>query len=90
MTNGPVSGSTPVSRRQHGRISKAVDAWADAELDDARARSVAAHVQHCWDCSSAAQTARLVKRSLRRLRDREPPGLAAARPHRFAERLLRR
>ncbi|MBW3669190.1 MAG: hypothetical protein KY443_08255 [Actinobacteria bacterium] len=67
-----------------------MDAWVDAELDDAEARRIADHVRHCWDCSSAAETARLVKRSLRRLRDREPRRPAAARLERFAHRLVHR
>ena len=76
-----------MTRREHRRVSEAIDAGVDAELDDDTARRVAAHAHDCWDCSAAAETARLLKRSLRQSRDREPPRLATARLHRFAERL---
>ncbi len=59
----------------------------DAELDDDRSRAMAAHVRACWGCSSAAETARLVKRSLRRLRQTQPPPLASVRLRRFARDL---
>ena len=64
-----------------------IDAWIDGELDAAKARIVAAHVRDCWDCSSAAETTRLVKRSLRSRGDREPRHLATARLARFAHQL---
>jgi len=82
-----------MSRLQHRRMSKAVDAWVDAwvdaELEAPRAQLVAAHVRECWDCSSAAETARLVKRSLQRLHAAAPRRLASARLKRFAQELLR-
>jgi len=59
----------------------------DAELDEATTKAVAAHVRACWGCSSAAETARLVKRSLRRLRQTQPPPLASMRLRRFAREL---
>ena len=61
----------------------------DAELDDAAAKSMAIHLQDCWDCSSAAETAKLIKRSLRLVPARQPSPLAAARLHRYAARLVR-
>ena len=76
-----------VNRRQHRRLSKLVDAWIDGELDDALTRSMAEHVADCWDCSSAAETTRLVKRALCARARREPPGIAAVRLHRFAASL---
>lgn len=81
----PASPGYPsVSPRQHRRLRIAVDAWVDAELDEATTRAVAAHVRACWGCSSAAETARLVKRSLRRLREAQPSPLASVRLRRFA------
>ena len=55
-----------MTRREHRRYRKAVDAWVDGELDAAAATSTAAHLRECWDCSSAAEIAKLVKHSLRR------------------------
>lgn len=78
-----------MTRREHRRLRRAVDAWVDRELDDATAHEVAAHLHECWDCSSAAETTRLLKRSLRGRRDREPPRLATLRLQRFAEDLVR-
>lgn len=78
-------GSFAVSRRQHRGLRRAVDAWVDAELDEDGAGAVAAHVRSCWGCSSAAETARLVKRSLGRLRQAQP--LASVRLRRFARDL---
>ncbi len=75
---------------QHRRVSRAVDAWVDAELDPPRAGQVAAHVGECWDCSSAAETARLIKRSLRGRADGQPGRLATARLQRLAQQLLGR
>lgn len=69
-------------------MRRAVDAWVDGELDAETAEAVAHHLRICWDCSSAAETTRLVKSALRAHRDREPPPLAAARLRRFADRLV--
>ncbi|MGH9151268.1 MAG: zf-HC2 domain-containing protein [Acidimicrobiales bacterium] len=79
-----------MSRRLHRRLRRAVDAWVDAELDEAEAAAVAAHLRTCWRCSSAAETARLVKECLRRLRHAQPPPLASARLRRFARDLAGR
>lgn len=76
-------------RREHRRFAKKVDAWVDAEVDEAGASLIALHLRECWDCSSAAEMARLIKGSLARLPDREPSPLAGARMHRYAQRLLR-
>jgi hypothetical protein len=72
---------------EHRQIGRVIDAWVDRELDDVAAGRVTRHVRDCWDCSSAAESARLIKRSLRGLRDREPPRLALTRLFRFAQRL---
>lgn len=66
-----------------------VDAWVDTEVDEAGASFIALHLRECWDCSSAAEMAKLIKGSLGRLPDREPSPLAAARMHRYAQRLVR-
>lgn len=80
-------GFPDVTRRQHRRLSKLVDAWVDGELDDAATFAVATHVSGCWDCSAAAETTRLLKRALHARARREPPGLAALRLHRYAATL---
>lgn len=78
-----------MTRREHRRFRRTVDAWVDAELDGAAAESLALHLHDCWDCSSAAEMAKLIKGSLRLLPDRQPSPLAAARMHRYADRLVR-
>ncbi|MGH9268241.1 MAG: zf-HC2 domain-containing protein [Acidimicrobiales bacterium] len=76
-----------MTRWQHRRLSRLVDAWVDGELEAAQSRLLAAHVAECWDCSSAAETTRLVKRALHARARREPPGIAAMHLHRFAASL---
>jgi len=76
-----------VTRVQHRRLRKAIDAWVDAEVHGISRVTVAAHLRECWDCSSAAETTLLVKRSLRRLGEARPPPLAAARLRRLASEL---
>lgn len=78
-----------MKRREHRRFRKTVDAWVDAEVDAVVERSIAVHLHDCWDCSSAAEMAKLIKRSLSRLPGREPSPMAGARMHRYAERLVR-
>lgn len=65
-----------------------VDALVDDELDGPTAEFVGAHLRECWECSVMAETARLIKRSLRRTAGREPPSLATARLRHFSQRLL--
>ncbi|MDP9386491.1 MAG: zf-HC2 domain-containing protein [Actinomycetota bacterium] len=79
-----------MTRRQHRRLSRTVDAWVDGELDAERTSLVVAHLDDCWDCSAAAEMARLIKRSLRLRCDRQPPGIAATRLRRFADGLPQR
>jgi hypothetical protein len=78
-----------VTRRQHRHLARGIDAWIDAELDASAAAAVDAHVRDCWHCSSAVELTRLLKRSLRARRQREPSGVAVARLRRFAAGLDR-
>jgi anti-sigma factor RsiW len=50
----------------HRRMSRAVAAYLDGELDAAGAMAVAAHLRECWDCSRETEVLRMIKRSLRR------------------------
>jgi anti-sigma factor RsiW len=72
----------------HSRMRRAVDAYVDGELPPARAAAVEAHLTDCWGCSGDAETLRLMKRSLRRLRHRGPSELTLARLRRWAEGLV--
>ena len=69
-------------------MRRAVDAYVDGALPPARAAVVEAHLDECWGCSGYAETLRLMKRSLRRLRDRRPTQLTVARLRRWAEGLV--
>jgi anti-sigma factor RsiW len=77
-----------VTRLRHRRLRRSVDALVDGELDVAWAAVVEQHVRTCWECSAAADAARLIKRSLRRRAEREPTSLATARLLRYSDRLL--
>jgi anti-sigma factor RsiW len=72
----------------HDRMRRATDAYLDGELPPDGAAAVEAHLHECWGCSGYAETLRLMKRSLRRLRDRRPTELTAARLRRWAEGLV--
>jgi predicted anti-sigma-YlaC factor YlaD len=73
----------------HRRMRRAVDAYIDGELGSPqRFVEVQAHLDECWGCSGYAETVRLLKRSLRRLADRQPTDLAAARLRRWATDLM--
>ena len=65
----------------------AVDAWIDGELPPSSAAVVRAHLEECWDCSAAAETLRLIKRSLANLARDNPPLVASARLRRYAHGL---
>lgn len=72
----------------HYRMRRAVDAYIDGELrTPERIAAVHAHLDQCWGCSGYAETLRLVKRSLRRLADRQPTDLTVARLRRWATEL---
>ena len=69
----------------HRRMSRAVDAYVDGELcSPERIAEVETHLDRCWGCSGYAETLRLLKRSLRRLADRQPTDLGIARLRRWA------
>jgi anti-sigma factor RsiW len=72
----------------HSRMRRAIDAYLDSELPPHAVVAVEAHLDECWGCSGQAETARLMKRSLRRLRDRRPTELMVDRLRRWAEGLV--
>lgn len=73
---------------RHRRYLRAVDALVDDELDEETTSSMLAHVRECWQCSVAAETTQLIKRSLRRMGGKEPTLLAAGRLRRLGDRPL--
>ncbi len=70
----------------HRRLKRALSAHLDGELDAAASAVVAAHLRECWECSGDAELLRMVKRSLRNLRERQADRLATVRLYRFAAR----
>jgi predicted anti-sigma-YlaC factor YlaD len=73
----------------HRRMRRAVEVYIDGELRiPAQIAAVQAHLDECWGCSGYAETLRLLKRSLRRLAQRQPSDLAAARLRQWATELL--
>ncbi len=73
-----------MTRLAHRRLRQQIDAYLDGELDGARARTIAAHLQDCWDCNDAAHDLRLIRASLARLRRDGPASLTLARLKRWA------
>ncbi|MGH9185184.1 MAG: zf-HC2 domain-containing protein [Acidimicrobiales bacterium] len=71
----------------HRRLQRAVSAFVDGELDGDTFAAVATHLRECWGCSGDAELARLMKASLRHLRDRDRDVLVAMRLRRFAAQL---
>jgi hypothetical protein len=69
-------------------MRRAVEAYLDGELQPEAGAQVARHLSICWDCSVIAETLRLLRRSLRHLRDVNPPTVAERRLRRFAEDLV--
>jgi len=67
-----------------------VTAHLDGELLDPSAQVVWHHLSQCWDCSSDAETLRLIKHSLRTQRQSTTATLAFRRLDRFARRLPER
>jgi len=76
-----------MNRLSHRRMRRAVSAFDEGVFDGDTAAAVAAHLRRCWGCSGDAELARMMKRSLRRLADRQPDSLAAVRLRRFAASL---
>lgn len=60
-----------------------MSAYVDGELEPAQRGAVVCHLADCWDCSSDAETLRLMKHSLRRLGRRRAPELALRRLQRI-------
>jgi len=73
-----------MSSLRHRRIRRWITPYLDGELDRARARAVADHLEDCWGCSGDVSTLRLVKHSLGGLGARTPTSLAGARLRRWA------
>lgn len=68
----------------HRSMRRAVEAYVDGEVrSPSRLTEVRAHLDECWGCSGDADTLRLVKRSLRRLRDHRPTELSVIRLRRW-------
>jgi anti-sigma factor RsiW len=68
-------------------MRRAVEAYLDGELDPDDQAEAARHLSICWECSTAAETLRLIKRALRLRRDRTPSTVAERRLERFAASL---
>jgi predicted anti-sigma-YlaC factor YlaD len=49
-------------------MRRQIDAYLDGELDGVPARTIAEHLQDCWDCNDTANDLRLIRASLARLR----------------------
>ncbi|MFO7592093.1 MAG: zf-HC2 domain-containing protein [Acidimicrobiia bacterium] len=74
----------------HRRQRRLVQAYLDGELDDAARRAAVEHLEACFDCSSAAETHQLVRKSLCRLATVAMPPLALLRLRRYGHDLARR
>lgn len=74
----------------HRELSRLVQAYLDHELRGDPAQRAAAHLQVCFDCSTDAETRRLVRHSLRRIAERSGPRPATARLCRYGQDLVRR
>jgi anti-sigma factor RsiW len=71
----------------HHRYRRAVDPYADGELDRRAAQALADHLRECEGCSHDLTVVMAIKGSLRHLTGREPPTLAATRLRRWATSL---
>lgn len=72
---------------RHHRMRRMVGAYLDGELGgDARAE-VARHLSVCWECSTVAETIRLIRRSLRQRGDRSAMSRSERRLRQFAVNL---
>ncbi|MFP3899725.1 MAG: zf-HC2 domain-containing protein [Acidimicrobiia bacterium] len=73
----------------HRRMRRNIAAYVDGELSDrALVTRVEEHLRECWMCSCDAETWRLIRCSLRRLAQRRPVDLGAARLRRRARRVV--
>ncbi len=79
-----------MSAWRHHQLRRLVQAYLDGELHDDPARRAAEHLRECFDCSTDAETGRLVRYSLRRLAARAGPQLVELRLRRYGEDLVRR
>lgn len=70
----------------HLRWRKAIDAYADGELNPQLLAGMAAHVRRCWRCSRDVELTGMIKASLRQRRRAVP--LPVARLRRFATQLI--
>lgn len=73
--------------RTHRHLRRAIDRYADGELDAVSAQALAVHVLECEQCNQELAMVRAIKGSLRRLADAEPPALAVARLRRWTATL---
>ncbi|HEX9549269.1 MAG TPA: hypothetical protein VF942_18150 [Acidimicrobiales bacterium] len=73
----------------HLRLCRAVEAYFDGELPPGADAEVSRHLSACWECSSRAETLRLVKHALRHGAGGSPRWLAERRLRRFAHGLTR-
>ena len=76
-----------MSKWAHRRTKRVLSAYVDGELDQAASGAVAAHLRECWGCSGDVEVTRMVKRSLRKLGDRDHDTLGTLRLRRFAAQL---
>ena len=79
-----------MSLLRHREMRRLVQSYLDHELRGDSARRAVMHLQDCFDCSTDAETRRLVRHSLRRIAERSGPRLAQARLRRYGEDLARR
>ena len=68
-------------------MRRAVEAYVDGELGPDVATEVARHLSSCWECSTVAETLRLLKQALRQQRCKRPATVAEHRLRRFAAEL---
>ncbi|GAC1376246.1 MAG: hypothetical protein NVSMB4_04950 [Acidimicrobiales bacterium] len=69
----------------HRRMRRAVEAYLDGELPADAGTEVAHHLAMCWECSTVADTLRLLKHALRRRRDHGMASMPVRRLRRYAE-----
>ncbi len=68
-------------------MRRAVEAYLDGELPPDAGADVARHLAVCWECSTVAETLRLVKHALQRRRAALGPSMAETRLRRLANNL---